>query len=82
MSRALSWKEAAKSAICWDESWAASSEDGVEMGRFSSFWTARRTAVLGPEKEKSRGFSSLGRGNLYLSGLPLVATLAIAGPPG
>ena len=54
MAMAVCWKEAAKSAICWLVSLEASSKLGVEMGRFSSFWTARRTAVLRPEKEKFR----------------------------
>ena len=30
------------------------------MGTLHSFWTVLKTAVLRPEKEKSRGFSVLG----------------------
>ncbi len=54
MSQAVAWKEAAKSDFCWAVKWFCSSYDGVVMGKLQAFWTARRTAVLSPEKEKSR----------------------------
>lgn len=81
ISQAVDSKEAAKSAFCWAVRWLASSWDGVVIGKLQSAWTARRTAVLRPEKEKSRP-SSLGWGSLYLVGLPCSAHLAMEGPPG
>ena len=61
--------------------------DGWLRGRLHSFWTARRTAVLRPEKEKSRewepsGFLRMGWGRGYLWGSPDLAVLEMAGPPG
>ena len=69
---AVFWKEAARSDFCWSERSGASWWEGKEMGWFTVFWTWRRTAVLRPEKEKSR-FSTLGWGNLYLFLSPLRA---------
>lgn len=51
------------------------------MGRPSSDWTVLKTAVLRPEKLKSRP-STLGRGKQYLVRSPVRAAWAIAGPPG
>ena len=54
MSTAVCSKEAAKSAICSGDKRGASSWEGKEMGRFKDSWTALKTAVFRPEKEKSR----------------------------
>ena len=81
ISVAVDWKDAAKSAICFFVSLAASSWEGKEIGRFSSFWIERRTAVLRPEKEKSRS-STLGWGRGYFLGSPERAASAMDGPPG
>ena len=66
------WNEAAMSA--------GSSEHNLFL---PSYTTELLTAVLRPEKEKSQpGRPESGLGNVRLCGLPVLAALSIAGPPG
>lgn len=78
---AVFWKEAAKSDFCWSVRRFLSSWEGKEMGLLTDFWTSRSTAVLRPEKEKSRP-ATLGWGRRYLFSSPFLAVLEIEGPPG
>ena len=54
ISVAVFSKEAAKSFTCCSVKRFLSSWEGKEIGFPTAFWTSLRTAVLRPEKEKSR----------------------------
>ena len=70
-SATASWKAAARSAAA------------APSGASPNSWTARRTAVLRPENEKSQPVRpSIGRGSAKRALSPACAARSTAGPPG